>query len=68
MAGSKKVARKKLSARRSATHKRTPKKASLQKRAARDPYVGPSSKRIEQSFDEGTSVTLDSFRSIIDWS
>ena len=40
----------------------------MQKRAARDPYRGPSSKQIEQSFDKGTTVPLDSFRDIIDWS
>lgn len=40
----------------------------MQKRAARDPYRGPSSKQIEQSFDKGTTVPLDSFRGIIDWS
>jgi hypothetical protein len=68
MAGPKRVARKKSSAKRSTTVKKTSKTVSLQKRAARDPYRGPSSKRIEQSFDKGTTVTLDSFRSIIDWS
>jgi hypothetical protein len=67
MAGPKKVAKKKASAKRSAL-KRAAKKASLLKRASRDPYRGPSSKRIEQSFDKGTTVTLDSFRNTIDWS
>jgi len=42
--------------------------ASMQKQAARDPNRGPSSKQIEQSFDKGTTVPLDSFRDIIDWS
>ena len=68
MAGRKSVARKKSSAKRSTTVKKTSGTAALQKQAARDPYRGPSSKRIEQSFDKGTTVTLDNFRSIIDWS
>lgn len=68
MAGPKKGGvRKKASPKRSA-RKRATGTALLQKRAARDPYRGPSSKQIEQSFDKGTSVTLDNFRSIIDWS
>jgi len=63
MAAPKKRAKKKASAK--------PKRATpgaMQKRAARDPYRGPSSKQIEQSFDKGTTVPLDSFRGIIDWS
>lgn len=68
MAGPKRVASKKSSAKRSTAVKTTSKAAALQKRAARDPFRGPSSKRIEQSFDKGTTVPLDSFRSIIDWS
>ncbi len=68
MAGPKKAAAKKSSAKPAATQKPTAKIASLQKRAARVPYLGPSAKRIEQSFDKGTTVTLDSFRGIIDWS
>jgi hypothetical protein len=63
MAAPKKRAKKKASAKskRATT-------AAMQKRAARDPYRGPSSKQIEQSFDKGTTVPLDSFRGIIDWS
>jgi hypothetical protein len=68
MSGPKKAARKKSSAKRSPAQKRTARSVPLEKRAARDPYLGPSSKRIEQSFDKGTTVSLDSFRSIIDWS
>jgi hypothetical protein len=67
MAGPKKGARQKASRKRSAK-KRATGTAALQKRAARDPYRGPSSKQIEKSFDKGTSVTLDNFRDIIDWS
>ena len=63
MAPPKKRAKKKASAK---PKRVTP--ASMQKRAARDPDRGPSSKQIEQSFDEGTTVPLDSFRGIIDWS
>ena len=66
MAAPKKHAKKKASAKRSA-RKPLP-SAAMQKRAARDPYRGPSSKQIEQSFDKGTTVPLDSFRGIIDWS
>ncbi len=66
MAGPKKAATKKATARPAATAKPTAKVASLQKRAARDPQLGPSSKRIEQSFREGSSVTLEYFRSKID--
>ena len=67
MGGPKKAAAKK-SAKRSASQKGTAKTAALQKRAARDPYLGPSAKQIQKSFDKGTTVTLDSFRGIIDWS
>lgn len=41
---------------------------SLERRSARDPYTGPSSKRIEQSFKKGKTVTLEAFRGLIDWS
>jgi hypothetical protein len=68
MAGPKKAAAKTSSAKQSTAQKTTAKRASLQKRAARDPYRGPSSKQIEKSLDKGTTVTLDSFRNIIDWS
>jgi hypothetical protein len=67
MTGTKKALKKKA-AKRSMVQKRTAKKASLHTRAARDPYVGPSSKRIEQSLDKGTTVSLAKFRGIIDWS
>ena len=70
MARAKKAARTKPVSKRSTTQKRTAPSASVQKRAARDPYLGPgpSTKRIEQSFDKGTTVSLNSFRGIIDWS
>jgi hypothetical protein len=68
MAGPKKTASKKSSAKGSTAQKKPATTASLQKRAARDPYRGPSSKQIEQSLDKGTTVTLESFRDIIDWS
>jgi len=66
MAAPKKHAKKKASAKRSVRKRVT--SASMQKQAARDPNRGPSSKQIEQSFDKGTTVPLDSFRDIIDWS
>jgi hypothetical protein len=68
MAGPKKAASKKAPAKRSAAPTQAVKQETLLKRAARDPYRGPSSKQIEKSFDKGTTVTLDSFRNIIDWS
>lgn len=67
MAGPKHAAKKKSSAKRSTAQKTKVTQAALQKRAARDPYRGPSSKQIEQSFDKGRTVTLESFRDIIDW-
>jgi hypothetical protein len=67
MAGTKKAAKKKA-AKRLAVPTRTAKKPSLHKRAARDPDTGPSSKSIDESLKKGTSVSLDYFRGIIDWS
>jgi len=65
MAAPKKAAKKK-SAKRSVGKRTTT--ASMQKQSARDAYRGPSSKQIEQSFDKGKSVPLESFRDTIDWS
>jgi hypothetical protein len=68
MAGPKqKAAKKKPSAKPSTPKRKTAKSAPVQKRAARDVYVGPSSKRIERSLNEGTKHTLDFFRTTIDW-
>ena len=40
----------------------------LRLRAARDPYVGPSSaQQIERSLDRGTKKSLASFRGDISW-
>ena len=63
MAAPKKNTKKKATAKR----KRAP-VAAMQKQAARDAYRGPSSKQIQQSFDKGKSVPLESFRDTIDWS
>lgn len=41
---------------------------SLQKKAARDPYQGPSSRHIEESLQKGKKRPLDEFRGMIDWS
>ena len=68
MAGPKHAAsKKKAAATRAVTPKKTVKPVPLLKRAARDPLLGPSS-NLEKSFRKGTTVTLDSFRNIIDWS
>lgn len=68
MAGPKHAAsKKKAAAARAVAQKKTAKPAPLLKRAARDPLLGPSS-NLEKAFRKGTTVTLDSFRNIIDWS
>lgn len=67
MAGAKKPVKKKSSASRSTAPKVTTAQVALQKQAARDPYRGPSTKQIERSFGKGKTVTLESFRDIIDW-
>ena len=71
MAGVRKTAKKTSApARRVAAPKATlpSKAASVQKRSVRDPHRGPSATRIEQSLDNGTSISLNDFRSIIKWS
>ncbi len=60
------VSKKKAAAARAVAQKKTVKPAPLLKRAARDPLLGPSN--LEKAFRKGTTVTLDSFRNIIDWS
>jgi hypothetical protein len=50
--------------------KATPRKAAPDKlrRAARDPFAGPSSEKlIERSLNQGTRTTLAQFRADINW-
>jgi hypothetical protein len=53
---------------RTATRKKADEGASVEKRAARDVSVGPSTRRIAESLSKGTRQTLDFFRSTINWS
>jgi hypothetical protein len=68
MAGSKQKTAAKKSAARPPSRKKTDPTTSVQKRAARDVPVGPSTKRIERSLSQGKKQTLDVFRSTINWS
>ena len=51
---------------RGTTRKKASLPASVEKRSSRD-VLQPSVKRIEESFKKGTTQTLDSFRSSINW-
>lgn len=62
----KKVAKKRSATKTVPSRKSSP--SSLRQRSASDPYMGPSSDRIKESFAKGKTVTLESFRSLIDWS
>ncbi len=69
MAGPKQKAGTKRSAlERPTSRKKTDETSSVQKRADRDVFLGPTSRQIEESLRNGTSITLEHFRKLINWS